>query len=83
MEYILCCVCLWMLLCAWCSNEVQMYVLVFFSSFAVSVVSSSDVLYGSRKCKICQTVSLFLFCMGAKFHELLLAQGKNKKIESV
>lgn len=53
---------------------------LFFSSFPVSIISFSDVLYESRKCKIYQTASLLLFCMGAKFNELLLAQGKRMKL---
>jgi hypothetical protein len=37
-------------------------------------------MYESRKCKICQTASLLLFCMGAKFNELLPTQGKRMKL---
>ena len=47
----------------------------FFSPFPASVISSSYVLNESRKCKKCQIVSLLLFSVGTKFHELLLAQG--------
>jgi hypothetical protein len=57
-----------------------MYVLLFLNSSPVSIISFYGILYENRKCKICQTVSLFLFCMGANFHELLYLKGRIMKL---